>query len=391
MRTVLVACYEAWPPASGAASVTYNLARLLSGQRKLIQLVPEDDFSGEVEGFSVESVMVGRLSGPKRTLKVLSLMKDVARRTAAWGPDTVIIEGASWSVYFFLLMKRLRSGKAAGGGPVIVYHAHNVEYILRRQTRGRFVTWLTRLAEGYVVRHADLVTACSTVDAAQFERLYGRRPRLLPNGVDPGPFDAVKDGDIDRVRGLLGGAGPVVTFMGLTGYPPNREAIRFLVEDVMPLVRRGMGDARLAVVGGAIDHRENWIKVTGTLPYGDIPAVLAASDVCVAPVFSGSGTRLKILEYMAASRPVVATRKGAEGLDVENGVDAVLAETAEGTAEGILRLLRDRGLAARMGRAGRRLISSKYDWKNITAAFERDLSSVFEARAAGTSVREKGS
>ena len=99
----------------------------------------------------------------------------------------------------------------------------------------------------------------------------------------------MKDVDIDRVRGLLGGAGPVVTFMGLTGYPPNREAIRFLVEDVMPLVRRGMGDARLAVVGGAIDHHENWINVAGTVPYGDIPAVLAASDVCVAPVFSGSG------------------------------------------------------------------------------------------------------
>ncbi len=197
------------------------------------------------------------------------------------------------------------------------------------------------------------------------------------------PFEAAGEAAAARGRELLGGAGPVVTFMGLTGYPPNREAVHFLVDEVMPLVRREIKDARLAVIGGEVDRREDWLTAPGTVPYEDIPGVLAASDVCAAPIFSGSGTRLKILEYMAAARPVVATRKGAEGLDVEDGADITLAETARETADGIITLLRDRASADRMGLAGRRLVSSGYDWKRIASDFQTELAMLFAAGGEG--------
>jgi len=377
MKTVLVACYEAWPPASGAASVTYNLARFLSGERKLIQLVPVGGFQGDIDGFSVESIKVGLSSGPRRSVKIISLMKSITQKIAEYGPEVVILEGASWSVYFYFLLKYLRS-MASTARPFVVYHAHNVEYLLRRRARSRPVAGLTRLAERYVVRNADLVTACSEIDAGHFKRLYNLQPAVLPNGVDTALFGTASTEDLSRARDLLGTEGPVVTFLGLTAYPPNKEAIEFLVRSVFPLVNREIGKARLAIIGGPVDYHEDWLLVTGSLPFGRIPSVLAASDVCVAPVFSGSGTRLKILEYMAASRPVVATRKGVEGLEISDGENVILAETAGETAEKICLLLRDLELAGRVGRAGRELVAGRYDWKKILWDFETELTSIMK-------------
>lgn len=386
MKTVLLACYEAWPPTSGAASVTYNLARFLSGERALIQLVPSEGFQGGLDGLEIESLSVGGASGLRRTLRVLGLMRKAAERIAARRPDLVIIEGASWSAYFYVLLKRMRSRGALRGVPV-VYHAHNVEYLLRRSTRGGLVARVTRMAERYVVRRADLVTACSEVDAGHFKDLYGIRAVVLPNGVDADLFGRAGEADAAAARRRLAADGPLVTFLGLTTYPPNRFAVDFLVGSVMPIVRREMGDVRLAVVGGPVGHRAEWLIVPGTVPFNDIPGILKASDVCAAPVFSGSGTRLKILEYMAAARPVVSTAKGAEGLAVTDGRDIVLAETAQATAERIIGLLRDRDRAERIGRAGRDLVAARYDWRVLVRDFEKDLEDIADF---GASERREG-
>jgi glycosyltransferase involved in cell wall biosynthesis len=76
---------------------------------------------------------------------------------------------------------------------------------------------------------------------------------------------------------------------------------------------------------------------------------------------TGSGTRLKIIEYMACGKPVVSTPKGAEGIECINGKDIVLAEPG-GFAEAILALDSNPDKAAAMGRSARRCVESSYDW-----------------------------
>jgi glycosyltransferase involved in cell wall biosynthesis len=372
MKTTIVALYEAVPPASGAAAVTYHLTKFLGGERCLVQLSPAREVPESVGEARVVSVRGPAGHGMSRAVRVFPRLGEVAARTIEQSPDVLILEGASWAPYFLSLLARIRR---ASGKPFVVYHAHNVEYLLRKESRNRIGAALTRWAEGRLLRHADLPTAVSEVDRGRFEMLYGIRPILLPNGVDAAAFDGASDGDAETIRRVHGLDGPVVLFMGLPAYPPNGEAIDFLVKEVFPAVVRNRPPAKLVILGGPLDRAQPWLVGPGQVPFRAIPAYLKASDVCVAPVFSGSGTRLKILEYMAAGKPVVSTAKGAEGLEVRDGENILLAESGEETASRILDLIGDASAAEAVGRRGRDLVRAKYDWKAIVPEFESLLRS----------------
>jgi glycosyltransferase involved in cell wall biosynthesis len=101
----------------------------------------------------------------------------------------------------------------------------------------------------------------------------------------------------------------------------------------------------------------------------DLPAHIAAADVAVAPMLSGSGTNLKILEYLATGLPVVTTPIGAEGLPLTDGETALVTEPEDVAAE-TCRLLRDGDLRERLGANGRELAVSEFSWSTTLEPYE---------------------
>jgi len=91
----------------------------------------------------------------------------------------------------------------------------------------------------------------------------------------------------------------------------------------------------------------------------------------VAPIFSGSGTRLKILESLAAGVPVVATRKGAEGLMLAPGVEILLAEGAADFAAALVALLQDPERRRQLGACGQRQVATRYHWTVLIPGLSR--------------------
>jgi polysaccharide biosynthesis protein PslH len=110
---------------------------------------------------------------------------------------------------------------------------------------------------------------------------------------------------------------------------------------------------------------------------------VSEASVCVIPIRQGGGTRIKILEAMALGTPVVATSKGAEGLDVTPEHDILLADEPAAFAAQVLRLLSDGGLRERLSTNARRLVEGKYDWRNIGRRFV-DLVEEVAARRGAT-------
>lgn len=364
MRVAFISFYEAFPPCSGAASVTYNSARYAPGERFLIQLGNGRSTTTTPDGIHLLTLpwsasRAGKLTALRRRVA------EIGRLCRQIGPDVVVLQGASWSFYCWLLLRELKARIAAP----VVYHAHNVEYLLRRQKHGALVSAVTHWAEGRIVRRADLVFAVSSVDQEQFEQLYGRRPELLPNGVDCQVFGTVDPATVEAARAKYGLTGDVALFMGLYGYRPNTEAVEALVRQIFPAVRQWVPEARLAVLGGDIPHRQPWLIAPGRIPHDELPAFVAACRLGVAPIFSGSGTRLKILEYLAAGLPVVSTPKGAEGLDLVPGEHLQIAADAQALAHAMVAVFQDRELAARLGQAGQQRVRQCYDWRNIINAF----------------------
>jgi len=115
----------------------------------------------------------------------------------------------------------------------------------------------------------------------------------------------------------------------------------------------------------------------------DIRPVIAQSSVAVVPIRIGGGTRLKILEAMALGTPVVATAKGAEGLDVHHGRELLIADDAPCLAEAVVQVWQNPTLGRQLSRQARSLIESRYDWNIVGEQIRSLVIALYErARAA---------
>ncbi|MCC7165049.1 MAG: glycosyltransferase [Anaerolineae bacterium] len=198
----------------------------------------------------------------------------------------------------------------------------------------------------------------------------GERVHVVPNGVDcaaaqsdprdPEPFTLIYNGAVT--------------------YHANLDAVRFMVNDILPLVRAVEPRARLKITGRADQvaqnelSRDNVVLFTGYVD--DIRAVVRSSAICVVPLRVGGGTRLKILEAMSLGVPVVATRKGAEGLGLTDKVHLLLADTPQEFATAVLALLQNADLCERLSHAARERVCQEFDWREIQGRFDRVLQSV---------------
>ncbi len=370
-RRVAIFCfYEAYPPASGAASVSYNLAKFISDSSVLVQLGRDDGRFVTADGVEVVTVAGASESRRERLVRLPGFVNRMVAEIRRAKPDVVFLEGASWAFYHWMLLRRIRR---AIPQTRVVYHSHNVEYLLRSTRNGRAVALLTRLAERRVVRDADLVTAVSEIDQAHLARLYGVTPILLPNGVDTKRFVPLESQTLASLRAKYGIDSRTLLFAGFYAYGPNREAIDFLVTSVMPALRQKYPSATLALTGGGAPYREPWTRNAGSLPYDDFAGFVGACGVAVAPIFSGSGTRLKILEAMAAGVPVVATEKAAEGLSLKNGEDILFARDRDEFVGRISELFDNPDFVARLRERARLKVASKFTWDSIARKFQDDI------------------
>jgi len=369
MTSLFVAFYRAYPPDSGAAAVSYYTAKYFPGE-KTFKFIDKTSYELQLDGqLKVATFACSTKSPIRKAWGIFRSLPYLVRTIRIMKPTWIFLEGASWTGYFVPLMFLLRMYKIPSR---IIYHAHNVEVILRKEKNDSLLAWITGFTEKYVVRHSQIVTAVSDVDIRNFQSLYGISPFPLPNGVDLQQY-RVSRSETGKIKRKYGLGGELILFMGLPEYKPNKEAIHFLLEEVFPKLLRIRPKVKLALIGGKIGKSYPWLINPGSIPFSEVAAFILNCTVCVAPIFSGSGTRLKILEYMAARKPVVATAKGAEGLRVENSRSILLAESAVDFSSQIMTLLRDTPLRTRLGEQGYRVVKAFYSWPNILQQFSQKL------------------
>lgn len=239
-------------------------------------------------------------------------------------------------------------GRPAGAG-VVARCRH-------RLMTAKLAGYLRRLLPGY--------SACTVVSERERRRLADLVPgysevSVIRNAVDMEGYEPLP---AEGREGLV--------FTGAMSYAPNREGLLWFVERVLPRVRERVPDALLRVTGdpGAIQLAGyEGVEVLGHVD--DVRPWIGGAAVAVVPTLSGGGTRLKLLEAMAMETAVVATSKGAEGLQVEHGRHLLLADDPRELAEATVRLLLDPGFRRRLARAGRRLVETRYDWRIVGREF----------------------
>lgn len=210
-------------------------------------------------------------------------------------------------------------------------------------------------------RAADMVVVVSERDREVLgDYVPPERIAVVENGVDLEEFHPREWGVDDGSARML--------FMGTFSFFGNRDALRYLVADILPAVRRVRPDATLRVIGddppvlGA-----DGVECVGTV--ADVGVHLREARLLIAPLRTGSGTKLKILEAMASGVPFVTTSYGIEG--IEGAAEAgIVADDTHGLVEAVLRLLGDRDVARQLGERGRRIVERSHSWDASAHALE---------------------
>jgi polysaccharide biosynthesis protein PslH len=235
--------------------------------------------------------------------------------------------------------------------------------------------WLAQLSwikyRHYVRGLLRRFRACTVVSDREREVLAAvlgdaRAIHVLPNGVAVDDYACATPRHPD-----------LAIFTGSLDYGPNYDAMRWFVREVWPTVRRSRPAARLLITGDR--GRRPLPAADGVEQVGlveDVRPLLAGAALAVAPIFTGGGTRLKILEAMAAGTPVVATTKGAEGIDAVDGQHLLLADEPVAFAAHVIAVLEDATLRDRLSQAAHQLVEARYDWRILGPRFEALVSSV---------------
>lgn len=225
-----------------------------------------------------------------------------------------------------------------------------------------------RFWETYYWKKANQLVAVSEDDKKSMNRLLpSLKVDIIPNGVDSQFYASKKVAKKSPPRVMYG----VTNFEWLQ----NLEAAELLIEKVWPLIHEKRPDAKLWIVGRKIpDHivklskTRDDIEITESI--ADARDAYLASSVMVVPIKGSGGTRLKVLEAMAAALPIVSTSIGVAGLNLKNGTHALISDDYEGLANSAVKILNNNSLAKKIGKEGQRFVKENFDWKAIVSMHE---------------------
>jgi polysaccharide biosynthesis protein PslH len=161
-------------------------------------------------------------------------------------------------------------------------------------------------------------------------------------------------------------------FTGSFNFAPNYDAMLWFLAHVYPVVQSRIPSASLIITGehgGKPLPPARNIALTGYVD--DVRPYVANAWLSLAPIHQGGGTRVKILEAMALRTPVIATSKGAEGLDVQHGVHIYLADEPAAFADAVVEVLEDQTLRDQLAGSAFQLVRQRYNWANVIPGFER--------------------
>lgn len=405
MNIVYITNVAPWPSHSGAAIRTAAIHDTLArhslrlrivvmgkkpsiGSRSLIHSLGGKVFPARLENFHTKISRGLNALFPGRSLHDSHLWN--ARRVGRLiklinnNETDVVVLG---NTYFAALIPEL---KRYCPNVRFVVDNHNVESLLSlriikhssdKSTLARCLVhfmYARRLERRYLQR-ADQVWACSEHDAHVLRsKIALKSVEVVPNVVDVQALKA----SVPKRETSTSVTEPVLVYIGMYSYPPNADAAHQLIDLSYRLRSRGVHH-RLQLVGRnptpSMKQRANGsphILITGNVP--KTTPYLNEASLVVAPLRSGSGTKFKLLQAMAMGKPVITTKIGAEGLDITDGIEAVICKNNDDFEQRLIELLENPGARQSLGRNASKHVARYFDVETLDALLPRLMTTLFE-------------
>ncbi len=267
----------------------------------------------------------------------------------------------------------------------VIYEALNVEYALKKDIlpNGPLKNvMLQRLKEQSqdLFQRCNLCFAMSEDDKKTFSRFYDvnlSKICIAPNGVEIDFYN-----DIFRTRTYRRDKVipvPLILFLG-SGHPPNVKAAFQIIRNIAPKLPH-----MYFLIAGSVcwmirnEKRGKNVGLAYLITDEEKRELFRVADIAINPMMSGSGTNLKMLDYMAAGIPVISTTVGARGINIQNRVHAIICDI-EAFPDEISHLIDNLDVSEALSVNGRNLARDQYDWKKIADSMITSIADISDKK-----------
>lgn len=291
--TAIIAFFPIFPAYSGASEVVYGLYKSWVGEKKLFYLT--------------NSIKNPKINSLIKFFKIPVLFIKIFNYLFFKKKKIIIIEGASWigfSLILIILTKIfIKDSK-------IIYHAHNIEFEIRKQNSSSTISCLTKFLENLVYKLSDYPTAVSINDQKKIKKIYNKKAYLFENGIN---LKRLKTSKKRRVKNH-------VIFVGSYLYKPNRIAIKNLLDLNKKVLIKNFSKLKIFIVGKGLP--EKYIKENSNLVYfkylskKKLNHMILSSKFVLAPLIKSPGTKIKLIETLVLGTPLIVSKAGMIGIKI---------------------------------------------------------------------------
>ncbi len=247
----------------------------------------------------------------------------------------------------------------------VFLRAHNIEHMIWQRItestgnplKKAYLQHLTKTLRKYELNSLgkyDGVIPISHVDTAFFRKVTDTPVKTVSFGVDPDKLNMDEQGEPEHA----------LFHIGSMNWMPNIEGIQWFLQEVWPMISEALPDVKLYLAGREMPEWAWQLNLKNVEVVGEVPDAyefMKSKTISIAPLFSGSGIRIKIIESMALGRAVISTTIGAEGINYTNNENILIADDKQSFFEAVKVLYEDKQKAKETGRKARQLILDQHN------------------------------
>lgn len=300
---VVINFFRVTDPYSGGSEVSYNFFKNIPSKNKILFQYSDNKKKHK----NVYSIFI-KNSKFHKILNLTKLAYQIKKFLKNKKKTVIIIEGASWAGYSYLLYKLLKNDLV---NTKFIYHSQNIEYVIRKHKENFLITYLTKYFEKFIANNFDIFTCTSKEETKIVNEIYGIKSHVLSNGLEL-PKNIEKLKPIKKPYAYI-------FFGGNIDFYPNYDALKTLVKEIMPKVNKENKSVKLIVSGNKyLPFNENFLVNVGFVSKNKFLQYLKGASLFVNPMQITFGVQTKTLHALALGKTIVATNDGVAGVKINS-------------------------------------------------------------------------
>ncbi len=350
-KTAFVTFFPIMPNNMGSSTVINSRYKSWPKKKKLFQI----SHIKKINNKNIKTVYIKKETPIYKIIKLPKLSFEIYKYLKNSKNKFIIVEGASWIFYSFFTIFIL---KIILPHCKIIYISHSVESEIRKKYSNKFIFLITKFLENLVFRFSNYSTTVSIKEKNKILKLYKQKTKIYPNAIN------IEEKKIKKKLLQF-----YIIYTGSYLYKPNKDAIDYLNEQIMPSITKKFPKLKLVLTGGGYNKNFPWLINKGIVSKKNLYDLIYNSKCMCVPLKFGSGTRIKIIEALTLGTIVISSSIGIEGIKLNKKNPPFIANDKKKIIKTLSMVLKNFNRLKKKSNKNRSFYKKTYSMENITYNF----------------------